>query len=107
MPWYKDYKLENGVYSSASNEKSGYHCMVIYGWNKDGWLVHNSWGKTWGKKGKFTLPFDFKLAEAWAVTDNVIGEGDIIRPADNWFVKTFAPIINKVANFFRKLFKKI
>ncbi len=107
MPWYKDYKLKNGVYSHSSDETSGYHCMVIYGWNEQGWLVHNSWGKTWGKKGRFIMPFDFQWREAWAITDEIKGEGDIIRPEDNWFVKTFAPIINAIANFFRKLFKKI
>jgi len=107
MPWYKDYKLKDGVYSYSSDETSGYHCMVLYGWNEKGWLVHNSWGKVWGQKGKFVMPFDFKWREAWAVTDEIKGEGDIIRPEDNWFVKTFAPIINAIANFFRKLFKKI
>lgn len=107
MPWYKDYKLKNGVYTYTKDKDHGYHCMVIYGWNENGWLIHNSWGKTWGQKGKFILPFDFKLREAWAVTDEIKGEGDIIRPEDNWFVKTFAPIINAIANFFRKLFKKI
>lgn len=107
MPWYKDYKLKDGVYSHSSDETSGYHCMVIYGWNEQGWLVHNSWGKVWGKKGRFIMPFDFKWREAWAVTDEIKGEGDIIRPEDNWFVKTFAPIINAIANLFRKLFKKI
>ena len=107
MPWYKDYKLKNGVYTTTAKEKSGYHCMVLYGWNESGWLVHNSWGKSWGKKGKFIMPFDFKWAEAWAVIDEIKGEGDIIRPDDNWFVKTFAPIINVLVNFFRKLFKRI
>ena len=107
MPWYKDYKLKNGVYTYTKDKDHGYHCMVIYGWNENGWLVHNSWGKTWGQRGKFILPFNFKLREAWAVTDEIKGEGDIIRPNDNWFVKTFAPLINALANFFRKLFKKI
>lgn len=107
MPWYKDYKLKDGVYSYSSDETLGYHCMVLYGWNEKGWLVHNSWGKVWGQKGKFVMPFDFKWREAWAVTDEIKGEGDIIRPEDNWFVKTFAPIINTIANFFRKLFKKV
>jgi C1A family cysteine protease len=107
MPWHKDYKLRDGVYTYTSNDTSGYHCVVIYGWDERGWLVQNSWGSGWGKKGKFVVPFDFKWIEAWAVTDEIKGEGDIIRPDDNWFVKTFAPIINAIANFFRKLFKKI
>lgn len=32
MPWYKNYKLKNGVYTYPENpEKSGYHCVIIYG----------------------------------------------------------------------------
>lgn len=105
MPWYKKYKLTDGVYSHSSDEYSGYHCMLIYGWDERGWLVQNSWGSLWGKKGRFVMPFGFKWREAWAVTDNIIGEGDIIRPTDNWFIKTFGKLINKVVNFFRKIFK--
>ena len=107
MPWYKDYKLKNGVYTITGNETSGYHCVLIYGWDERGWLVHNSWGKIWGQKGRFVIPFDFDLREAWAVTDEIKGEGDIIRPSDNWFIKTFAPVINIIANFLRKFCKKI
>ncbi len=105
MPWYKSYKLNNGVYTYSSDKTTGNHCVIIYGWDERGWLVHNSWGKLWGKNGKFIVPFDFKWREAWAVTDTIIGEGDIIRPTDNWFIKTFGKLINKVVNFFRKIFK--
>ena len=103
MPWYKDYKLTNGVYSTTAKEKSGYHCVLVYGWNKDGWLVHNSWGSFWGKGGRFVVPFEYEWREAWAVIDAIQGEKDIKRPS--WFTKNIAPIINKIVNFFRKLFK--
>lgn len=106
MPWYEGSKLKDGVYTYTSKKASGYHCVFIYGWDESGWLVHNSWGHDWGKKGKFVVPFDFKWTEAWAVTDNINIDDNIVRPTDNWFVKTFAKAINAVANFFRKLFKK-
>ena len=109
MPWHEDYNLVNGVYTYTSNKNRGYHCVVIYGWDERGWLVQNSWGKSWGQEGRFIVPFSFKWREAWAVTDKIIGEGDVVRPADSWFVKTFAPVINKLANFFWKIinsFKK-
>lgn len=102
MPWHKDYKLKNGVYTYTSDETSGYHCVVVYGWNKTGWLVHNSWGSGWGKKGKFIVPFDFEWREAWAVTDNIIGEGDIVRPEDNWLIKIFSKFINFIVRLFSK-----
>lgn len=107
MPWYKDYKLtKKGVYSTTAKDKQGYHCMVIYGWNKEGWLVHNSWGELWGEEGRFIVPFDVELVEIWAVTDAIKSKEDIVKPADNWFVKTFAPVINAIVNFFRSFFKK-
>ncbi len=107
MPWYKNYKLKNGVYTYTSEDRSGLHCVIIYGWDERGWLVQNSWGALWGQKGKFVVPFDFKWTEAWAVTDKIVGEGDLVRPADNWFVKTFSKAINSVVNLFWKLIKKI
>ena len=106
MPWHEDYKLVNGVYTYTSNKTRGYHCVIVYGWNEKGWLVHNSWGKNWGKNGKFIVPFNFEWSEAWAITDKIIGEADVVRPADNWFVRIFSPILNKIANWFWKLFKK-
>jgi C1A family cysteine protease len=105
MPWHKDATLKNGVYTYTSNKNIGYHCVLIYGWDERGWLVHNSWGKTWGQKGKFVVPFDFKWREAWAVTDN-LRSGDVVIPEENWFIKIFGGLINSIVNFFRKLFKK-
>lgn len=102
MDWHKDYKLKNGVYTYTSKETSGRHCVLIYGWNEQGWLVHNSWGHNWGRKGKFIVPFDFKWNEAWAVIDNIVNEGDIIRPEEKWYIKLFSKIINFIANIFRK-----
>lgn len=43
--------------------------MVIYGWNEQGWLVQNSWGKHWGANGRFTLPYNIPRKETWGVTD--------------------------------------
>jgi hypothetical protein len=103
MPWYKNYKLKNGVYTYPTNpEKSGYHCVIIYGWDERGWLVQNSWGKYWGQDGCFVVPFDFKWSEAWAVTDTVMGEGDYIDPQENWFIRVFGKFFNWFLNLFRK-----
>ncbi len=102
MKWYKDYKLKNGVYTFESDETRGNHCVVIYGWDERGWLVQNSWGRGWGQKGKFVVPFDFKWNETWSITDNVINGEDIIKPTEKWYVRVFYKIIN----FFKNLFKK-
>lgn len=102
MPWAANYKLKNGVYTVEGNATRGNHCVFIYGWDERGWLVHNSWGNGWGQKGKFVVPFDFKWNEAWSITDNIIEDDDVVRPADKWYVRVFYKIIN----FFKNLFKK-
>lgn len=50
-------------------EGNSYHCMYIYGWNKDGWLVANSWSTVWGTDGKTILPYNAPIEESWAVED--------------------------------------
>lgn len=103
MPWYKGYRLKDGVYTYPENpEKSGAHCVILYGWDERGWLVQNSWGKLWGQKGCFVVPFDFKWNEAWAVIDEIIGEGDYVDPQDNWFIKFFGKLINWFLNLLKK-----
>ena len=49
----------------------GNHCMYIYGWNKTGWLIGNSWGSRWGDNGSCILPYNEKLQEAWGVKDEI------------------------------------
>lgn len=46
IQWYKGYYVEAGTNLLKFNTqtKDGSHCMVIYGWNKDGWKFQNSWG---------------------------------------------------------------
>ena len=102
MPWYKNYKLKDGVYTYPENpEKSGYHCVIIYGWDERGWLVQNSWGRSWGQNGRFVVPFDFKWTEAWAVTDTIVNGEELIKPQDNWFIKLFSKLINWFLNLFK------
>lgn len=37
----------------------GGHCMVIMGYNKYGWIVANSWGRSWGLKGYCYFPIAY------------------------------------------------
>lgn len=45
------------------------HAVVIYGWNKDGWLIQNSWGEEWGNKGCAVLAWDVPKHEVYAIED--------------------------------------
>lgn len=58
----KFYKYRSGVFatneSAACGGKSN-HAVIITGWNdNDGaWIVRNSWGANWGKKGYFRIKY--------------------------------------------------
>lgn len=73
MPWYSDIFIKNGVIQHDPNSTSirGHHCMVIYGWNKTGWKIQNSWGKNWCHQGRAILPYYVKISEAYGVTDEI------------------------------------
>lgn len=108
MNWYRDMKVDpkTGIISTAENKKDveGGHCMVIYGWNENGWKIRNSWGTTWGIKGNAILPYDISRSETWGVTDEVIGENsDVVKPIFN---TTFLKFLAKIINWFANLFKK-
>lgn len=71
IKWYENYWLtvNNELHFDEKSEPSGCHCMVIYGWNKEGWLFQNSWGNTWGDSGRAVYPYDATIREAWGVED--------------------------------------
>lgn len=46
-------------------EPLGGHAFAIVGYNKEGFLVQNSWGPTWGKEGYATLSYEDWLDSAY------------------------------------------
>ena len=73
VSWYKNTRCVNGILEF--HRDSGYeggHCMFIYGWNKQGWLVGNSWGRVWGNKGDCIIPFGEDIREVYGVKDDII-----------------------------------
>ena len=106
MSWHKDAKLTPKDYVYTYNKKDirGGHAVIIYGWNELGWLVRNSWGASWGNKGDFIVPYDFKFNEVWGVTDNILNN-DLKKPSDNALVKQFYKVINWIVNLVTSLFK--
>lgn len=108
MNWYNDIWVNNeGIIETNQNKRDirGGHCMVIYGWDKNGWKIMNSWGKNWGNKGTAILPYSIKKDEAWGITDEVTGETkDVVKPIFN--NTTFFRWLAKVLNWFANLFTR-
>ena len=57
----------------------GHACVIVgYDLNKRLWICRNSWGKKWGDKGYFYMPFDYLL------------DGDLSE--DFWIIEEFENI---------------
>ena len=106
IKWYDNFKLlPNGVIEFDETSNHGGHAIMVYGWNKDGWLCQNSWGKTWGKDGTFVQKYNPGFREVWSFVD--AKNSDIIAPANNnkWInclAKIWNYIVNLVQSFGRK-----
>lgn len=109
VDWYSDMKVKDGKFNTSKKKKTGGHAMVIYGWDKDGWKVQNSWGPFWGNNGTAVWPYDYKLRECYAIIDTEDTHLDIDKPhsAKTKFGKWCIRIGNKIYAFFYKIYYKI
>lgn len=59
---YEDFWVPRG-------EMVGGHAMAFVGYNTDGFILRNSWGKQYGKDGYYVMPYsDFnKIWEIWTI----------------------------------------
>jgi C1A family cysteine protease len=102
IKWYDDYKCnEKGVLVKTKGGKGnyGYHAIMVYGWNKDGFLCQNSWGENWGNKGRFILPYSdpFVEAKGFADADNA----RLIIPKNNKTLNIAYKSLNSLLNLFK------
>lgn len=69
------------------------HAVLIYGADKRGWLIKNSWGQSWGDNGTATIPFHYPIREAWVAVDDptVFPEADFVinKPRYTGWVRRF------------------
>lgn len=70
MNWFSDMRVIDGVLTTAYKKWEGSHCMVIYGWDKRGWKIQNSWGTYWGNRGRCIIPYDIEITEFWGIVDS-------------------------------------
>ena len=56
----------------------GYHAIAVVGFDKDGIVIQNSWGKYWGFNGRAVIPWDYEIPEVWGFEDEMV-DYDVIE----------------------------
>lgn len=83
-------------------EKRGGHAMCCIGWNKDGWIIQNSWGTWFGDKGRCYLPYEYPVNEWWGLTTCITTP----EPEKDSFWKRFVGFFKGLINLFKTFFHK-
>ena len=97
VPVYSSFSAECPI-PSKDDKYEGGHAMCVIGWDETGWIIQNSWSKSWGKKGTLHMPYDYPINEFWGITvDNSMPE----PVKENWLVRLFSA----VSRFFSKIFR--
>lgn len=110
--YYDDFKYNKETHAiDRTNNNidilcSGSHSVLVYGWNKDGWLCQNSWGTRWGNKGLFVLKYEDGILDAFGLIDdpNLSETTDIVDPTYN--ISLLDKIYKLINTIIAKLFKK-
>ncbi len=79
----------NAVYNDLSGANGGGHAVVVVGYDDDrfggAFRVLNSWGRGWGDRGFFWIPYDTfrdaRFSGAYAITIEDRTNGNVPRPA--------------------------
>ena len=100
IKWYNKYTLKDKIITFDKNVDYGYHAIMICGWNKNGWICQNSWGRNWNGDGKFIYPHTEKFGEAWSFVD--AENNDIIIPKNNHWLNYIYKLINYIINLIKR-----
>lgn len=75
-PWYQSWTSTRVTFGTPDTASGG-HAYRIIGWNENGFVIANSWGKIlWGTLGKATMPFEMFM-------QYVLPEGDVWKVIDD------------------------
>lgn len=100
IKWYDKYTLKDKIITFDKNVDYGYHAIMICGWNKNGWICQNSWGRNWNGDGKFIYPHTEKFGEAWSFVD--AENNNIIIPKNNHWLNYIYKLINYIINLIKR-----
>lgn len=101
IPVYNNLKLDDkNRVREPEGEIEGYHMVIIYGWNKEGFLFQNSWGKDWGDNGTAVLPYAYEINSAWAIStsDNNIYTYETFKQKLIKFLSQILNIVKEIIN---------
>ena len=101
IKWYNSYNMKDKMIQFNKKSNAGYHAIMICGWDEEGWICQNSWGKHWNGDGTFRYSYEEPLAEAWSFVD--AENSDIYKPKRNSFFDIIYKITNSIINFFKSL----
>lgn len=109
VDWQKDMVVKNGQVFSQWKDKSGGHALVIYGWDKNGWKIQNSWGTFWGSCGRAVWPYSYPIKEAFTIIDNETTPLDIEKPfsSNSKFIKWCVKLFNRCYCLVYRIWYKI
>lgn len=97
IPVYNDLEMDDCFILKQKENPTGYHMIIICGWNEKGFIFQNSWGQYWGDNGKAIIPYDYPIDSAWAISM----ENNDIETYQTLWQKIYKMIL-KLINSFRK-----
>lgn len=100
MPLYEGFG-KNVQLPKLGDKTTGGHVMCCVGWNKDGWIVQNSWSSIWGDKGYCYVPYEYPISEWWGITLN----DNIPEPEKESWITKILKFINYYLGFIGKWLK--
>lgn len=108
VKWYETTVFNNSTKFITSTKMGGYsyHATVIYGWDENGWLCQNSWGKRWGDEGYYKLHFNDGPREAYSIVDDENNDSvsDIVKPTHN--IEVLSKVFKLINNIINKIVKR-
>ena len=104
--WYDNFRATgNGILRGKESGKYAYHAVMLYGFNEDGFMAQNSWGRLWGRDGRFLIPYSIPIREAKAMID-MENTGDLVIPPRGKIIDVIYKAVNWLVNLLWRAVKR-